>query len=50
MGSVRGVESDDDGIDVTFLDEAVNSGEENDVLEVQQVYGMVTGKVSRMDG
>jgi hypothetical protein len=43
---VKGPASDDDdGDDVSFLDEAVNSGEENEVQEVPQVYGMVTGKV-----
>jgi hypothetical protein len=43
--STRGPASDD-GEDASFLlDEAVYSGEENEVKEVQQVYGMVTGKV-----
>jgi hypothetical protein len=35
-----------DGIDTGLLDETVDSGEDDEVQEVQQVHGMVTGKVS----
>ena len=45
---MRGPASDD-GNDASLLDEAVHSGEENEVQEIQQVYGMVTGKVRGMN-